>query len=161
MKNIKTSYVRNIVFGAEDSLVSTVGVLFGVATAYTSTSQILLTGLIIIFVEALSMGVGSFLSETSAEELDAKSAKRENPIIDGILMFVSYFISGFIVLAPYVLINGSSAKYVSLLTTLVALLLLGYLPAKNPKSAIRMAILGSLAVIAGFLVANVFSPTLG
>ncbi|KKS14240.1 MAG: hypothetical protein UU72_C0051G0009 [candidate division WWE3 bacterium GW2011_GWB1_41_6] len=50
-------YFRNLLFGAEDSLVSTVGVLFGVASssAYTQ-QQILVTGLIVIAVEALSMG---------------------------------------------------------------------------------------------------------
>ena len=51
----------------EDSLVSTVGLLSGVAVANVPMTTILLTGLILIFVEAISMAAGSFLSEYSAE----------------------------------------------------------------------------------------------
>lgn len=155
-KSLKASSVRNIIFGAEDSLVSTVGVLFGVATAYPDKTQILLTGLIIIFVEALSMGVGSFLSESSSEEIDKNLTKRENPTQDGIVMFLSYFISGFIILVPYLFLQTDAAKYTSLLLGIIALFVVGYLPAKNVKSAIRMVILGGLAVAVGFFVASFF-----
>ena len=160
-RHFNPGYLRNILFGAEDSLVSTVGVLFGVATAYVSKKEILLTGLIIISVEALSMGVGSFLSETSTNEAYAKTAKRDKPLADGILMFLSYFGSGFVVLAPYMFFYGDVAKYTSLGLGMLALFILGYAPAKNIKSAIRMIVLGTSAVLVGFVVAYVFKTALG
>ncbi len=61
-------YLRNFVFGVEDSLVSTVGLLSGVAAAGVETKTIVLTGVVLIIVEALSMAVGSYLSEYSVEE---------------------------------------------------------------------------------------------
>lgn len=158
MKPLNASYLRNIIFGAEDSLVSTVGVLFGVATAYTTNTQVLLTGFIVIFVEALSMGVGSFLSETSANEIKRPHMEIYNPIMDGILMFFSYFVAGFIVLAPYAFIDLKFAKFVSFVVSVLALFILGALPTKNLKSGVRMVTLGSLAVFVGFFVAHILKP---
>jgi VIT1/CCC1 family predicted Fe2+/Mn2+ transporter len=65
-------FVRNVVFGVEDSLVSTVGLLSGIAAESQSHAAILSTGVIYICVEALSMAVGSFLSEESAQEIAGK-----------------------------------------------------------------------------------------
>jgi len=69
-KNTLAVYVRNFVFGVEDSLVSTVGLLSGIASAGASTATIFLTGTVLIFVEAFSMAVGSYLSEESVEEYE-------------------------------------------------------------------------------------------
>src|SRR3989338_4103836 len=45
-------YIRNLIFGVEDSLVSTVDLLSGVAAAGVPRSVIFLTGVVLIFVEA-------------------------------------------------------------------------------------------------------------
>ena len=65
--NSRVSYLRNFVFGVEDSLVSTVGLLSGIAIAGMNRESIFATGVVLIFVEAVSMAAGSFLAETSAE----------------------------------------------------------------------------------------------
>ena len=54
-------YFSSFIFGVEDSLVSTVGLLSGVAVAGVTRTDIFITGIILIFVEAFSMGVGNFL----------------------------------------------------------------------------------------------------
>jgi VIT1/CCC1 family predicted Fe2+/Mn2+ transporter len=97
------TYVRNIIFGVEDSLVSTVGLLSGIAVAKVTNRTIVLTGLVLIFVEGFSMGVGSLLSEHSVEQLELKGeAKLETSAGGAVAMFLSYFAAGFIPLAPYV-----------------------------------------------------------
>ena len=65
-KAARVSYVRSFAFGVEDGLVSTVGLLAGVSTADVSRRDILITGAILIVVEAFSMATGSFLSESEA-----------------------------------------------------------------------------------------------
>ena len=57
--------VRNFTFGVEDSLVSTVGLLAGIAFAGVNAGTVVLTGAVLIFVEGFSMAVGSLLSEQS------------------------------------------------------------------------------------------------
>ena len=158
MKRLNTEYFKNLVFGIEDSLVSTVGVLFGLASSSnTSQKQMLLSGFIIISVEALSMGAVAFLTETSAHELDGRKLHRDSPLIDGIVMFFSYFLTGFIPISAYFFVkNIEAAKYISLIFSLIALFILGYAPTRKLKSAIRMMIVASMAASVGFIVAEIF-----
>ena len=158
LKVFTPEYFRNLLFGAEDSLVSTVGVLFGVASssAYTQ-NQILVTGLIVIAVEALSMGAGSYLTETETEEYVGPGDGKSSHIISALIMFTSYVFFGILTLLPYLVMPISSARYISLAFTLVILFLLGFLPTRNIKSAIRMAVIAGFAVLIGFVVARFFS----
>lgn len=151
-------YVRNFVFGVEDSLVSTVGLLSGIASAGVERGTILLTGVILIFVEALSMAVGSYLSEYSAEEyMKHKEASFQHSFIGGVIMFFSYFFAGFIPLFPYVLAPRPMAFALSIIASLLALFALGVVSAKTVKrpflrSAFRMLLLGGVAIAVGVIV---------
>lgn len=70
--------VRDVVFGLEDSLVSTLGTVTGVAVATQNAFYVLLTGIILVFVEAVSMMAGSYLSAKSAKELYEDRAKQDH-----------------------------------------------------------------------------------
>ena len=70
--------VRDVVFGLEDSLVSTVGTITGVAVATHSPYIVMLTGVVLISVEAVSMAAGSYLSSKSATELYAERARQDH-----------------------------------------------------------------------------------
>lgn len=70
--------VREVVFGLEDSLVSTVGTITGVAVGTHDAFVVMLTGIILIFVEAVSMAAGSYLSSKSASDLYENRAKQDH-----------------------------------------------------------------------------------
>ncbi len=70
--------VRDVVFGLEDSLVSTLGTVTGVAVATHDSFYVILTGVILVFVEAISMTAGSYLSTKSAKELYDERAKQDH-----------------------------------------------------------------------------------
>lgn len=150
--------IRNFVFGVEDSLVSTVGLLSGVAAAGVSKQTIFLTGLVLIFVEAFSMGIGSFLSEESVEEYEnIKSTKNGKTYFAASIMFISYFLSGFIPLFPYLIFTTTTAFIISVALSLLALFILGAISAtvyhRNIfKKGIEMLLLGGLAIMAGIVV---------
>lgn len=146
--------IRNIIFGIEDSLVSTSGFLVGLASSSYSKREIFVAGLIIITVEAFSMGAGSFLTEEETNEIKKKKYSQNAPIRDGLLMLISYFIAGFIPLTPFIIFEGITAKVVSLLLSLISLFLLGYIPTKKAKSGIRMVIIAGIAASVGFIVGN-------
>lgn len=150
-------FFRNFIFGVEDSLVSTVGLLSGVAIADVPRSTIFLTGMVLIFVEGFSMGVGSFLSEDSSEGLLQTHPGYATVIIAATIMFFSYFFAGFVPLAPYLFFETKIAFPVSIGASLVALFLLGILSGRLSKrnwlsSAFRMMIIGGLAIGLGVLV---------
>lgn len=155
---MKKIYIRNFVFGAEDSLVSTVGLLSGIAVAHVSKSTIILTGIILVFVEAFSMGVGSYLSEYTTH-IDNNS-ERKISVWAGIIMFLSYIIAGFIPLSPYIFLDGSNALIFSVSFSLVALIFLGIISSflsktDTVKNTIRIFILGGSAIIIGIIVSMV------
>lgn len=151
-------YVRNFIFGAEDSLVSTVGLLAGVVSAGMAQSEILISGIVLICVEAFSMSVGSFLSERTTEEsCIGYEEKNSNSLLASIIMFFSYFVCGMIPLFPYFFISINLAFWWSISLSLVSLFVLGFISAKILKtkilkSAIRMMLIGGLAIGLGVLV---------
>jgi len=155
---LSTAHVRSFVFGVEDSLVSTVGLLSGIAAAGIAKPTIIVTGIVLIFVEAFSMAVGNFLSDQSANEYEAK---KDLPIFDSagssITMFVSYFITGFIPLAPYFLADPPEALRLSIAVSLVALFVLGVVSSRFSKvnalkSGLQMFLIGGLATLLGVAV---------
>lgn len=154
-KIINQVYVRNFLFGAEDSLVSTVGLLSGVAIAGVAASTIILTGIILIFVEAFSMGVGSYLSEyITHSEKDPQEKMSE---LAGIIMLISYMVAGFIPLSPYIFFEGAFALILSISFSLVALIVLGIIGSNlshtnRVKNTLRMFILGGGAIAIGIVV---------
>src|SRR5690606_6400064 len=103
-------YFRNFIFGVEDSLVSTVGLLSGIAISDVPRASILLSGLVLICVEAFSMGVGSFLAEDSGRGvLLKKDPSAHVTVTGGLVMFISYFCAGFLPLAPYIFLETYQA----------------------------------------------------
>ncbi len=154
----KSDFVRNFIFGVEDSLVSTVGLVSGIAVAGVAPKELLLTGTILIFVEAFSMGVGSLLSDNSADEYQARKELPLTKSLSGsVVMFLSYLAAGFIVLAPYVLLPSGQSFWVSIAVSLVALFVLGAVSARLSgisllKKGITMLLVGGAAIGLGVLV---------
>jgi VIT1/CCC1 family predicted Fe2+/Mn2+ transporter len=153
--------VRNFTFGVEDSLVSTVGLLAGIAAADTPRAVILLTGFVLIFVEGFSMGMGSLLSEHSVEEYQKH---REVPMSDSLgaggVMFGSYIISGLVPLLPYVWLEPARALWVSVGLSLLALFLLGVINGRifrirSFRAGIQTLVMGGVAVVVGIVVGKV------
>ena len=154
-------FMSNFVFGAEDSLVSTVGMLSGIASAGIDREVIVISGIVLIFVEAFSMSVGSFLSERVTEEYqNGFNSKTSKSLQAAIIMLFSYFISGLIPLLPYIFLDVTTAFWQSIVASLVALFGLGYLSARILrtnllKNALRMMVIGGTAVFLGVVVGMV------
>ena len=157
------SNFRNFIFGVEDSLVSTVGLLSGVASADASKATLFLTGLVLIFVEAFSMAAGSFLSERSAAQFEKRQVvSLRHSVGPGAIMFFSYFVSGFVPLAPYLLFPVNQAFFISIMCSLVALFVLGIISGKISKTSIwhgamSMFLVGGIAIGVGVFVGELVS----
>ena len=155
IKSSSVSYFRNFIFGVEDSLVSTVGLLSGIAIANVPRETILITGIVLIFVEAFSMAAGSFLSEYSARGYVRKTeTPRKIEFISAGVMLFSYFISGFIPLAPYTFLPAASALPFSIVFSIAALFVLGVVGAKISginvfRNGLRMTAIGGFAIVVG------------
>jgi len=69
--------LKEVVFGLEDGMVSTLGSIAGIAIGSGSKATVILAGTVIIAVESISMGIGSYLSNKSEEEMDQRKITEE------------------------------------------------------------------------------------
>lgn len=145
--------LRTIIFGIEDSLVSTTGVIVGLIAAGTPESIIVAAGLITIVVEATSMGAGEFISNDDNPEKDKAALKK------GLLMLSSYLAAGLWVMTP--LFIGIRDNITIISFTFISLFALGYwrghiLKGSKLKYALRTLIVGGVACSFGIVVGLLF-----
>ncbi len=156
--NSKIIYLRNIVFGIEDGLVSTVGFIAGIASAGVSHQFVVISGVVLIAVEAFSMAVGSFLSEYSAEEYERhKEVPMHQSLVGAGIMFISYIVAGFVPLSPFIIGTSPRSLVYSVILSLIALGILGVISAQVSKvrvkrQVIRMVVVGGLAIAIGVVI---------
>lgn len=161
--------MREVTFGMEDSFVSTVGAITGMAVGAQNRSMVILAGLIIIVVEATSMAAGSYLSSKASADANHRTTSSPSgarPLIGGVTMLFSYVIAGFFPLLPYLLLPLDFAVEVSIFLTLVMLFLVGawqtkYTGRKWWKSAFEMFLVGGTAIVIGIVVGRLASSVLG
>ena len=155
MKLLNSNLVRNFVFGVEDSLVSTIGLVSGIAIVGTARSTVLLTGIILIAVEAFSMAVGTLLSDNSATEFRRRTnVSFSKSIFSSLVMFVSYIGAGILVILPYLFFDTPSAFPLSVILSMIAMFVLGVLSAIISglpllKKGLIMMMIGGVAIIIG------------
>lgn len=154
---LDANYVRSSIFGLEDALVSTTGVVVGISAAGVPKEYVLLASLVTVAVEAISMGAAEYLSEESVDELKAKSYTHPKLILGAIIMFVSYFLSGMVPILPVFFFSGAQIIIMSLVFALVSLFIVGFLKGRiihyHPiRSAMEMLVLGGIATLAGVIV---------
>jgi VIT1/CCC1 family predicted Fe2+/Mn2+ transporter len=61
--------IRQVVFGVQDGVLTTLGIVTGVGSATSDRATILLTGFLSLLVGAISMGVGEFLGNKAEREV--------------------------------------------------------------------------------------------
>ena len=127
MNRINKEYLQSAMFGFNDALVSTTGVIVGISTGTSNKQVVILAGVVTILVEALSMGSGQYLSSKSAHQLD-KSESFRVPVIGGLVMFGAYFLAGLVPLLSIIFAPMSYSRYVAIVAALTCLLALVHPP---------------------------------
>lgn len=124
-------FLRDIVFGVHDALLTNIGIVTGFVAALQSNDLIVLTVFIDIIISAFAMSFGTYLSRTSEsdylqgqlhEEAHADVASAlGNPVTASIVMWVTYVIAGFIPLLPFLfgLDPAISLRYAVVLSLIV------------------------------------------
>lgn len=147
-------YIRSALFGLEDSLVSTTGLVAGIAVGAENKNVVLLAGIIAITIEALSMGASEYLSDDAVQELDKMKRHRSSPKLSGLIMFITYFTAGLVPLLPVVYLSFPYSLILSICSALIGLFLLGYIKGRllhtsSAKGGVKMLIVGGITTLAG------------
>ncbi|MBI2593961.1 VIT1/CCC1 transporter family protein [Candidatus Daviesbacteria bacterium] len=156
MRKIQDEYLRSSLFGFEDALVSTTGMVVGISIGTSNLKFILLAAFVTIAVEAVSMGAGEFLSDEAVHELDRKLGK-DNTLISATVMFTSYILGGLIPVLPIILLPALQGIIGSITAAFIGLFVLGFIKGKivnvnRIRSAVEMLTIGGIATVIGIVV---------
>jgi vacuolar iron transporter family protein len=114
-------------------------------------------------VEALSKRPQAWIDFMMRFELGLEEPDPKRALTSALTIAVSYIVGGLIPLSPYFFVTPiTNALYTSVIATLLALLVFGYIKGRftgsRPfRSAIQTALIGGLAAAAAFLIARLIS----
>lgn len=150
-------YFRSMMFGLQDGLVSTAGVVIGISTGVSNPAIIILASFVAVSVEASSMAAGQYCSEKAVHQIDKIGRHKDRLITGAILMFFSYLGAGLVPIAPFLIFPPEVARAISIAVTLVGLFVIGYFKGKIVeqtalRSAVEMLIIGGMATAIGMMV---------
>lgn len=159
-KPLNKEYFRSSLFGIEDALVSTTGMVVGISAGSSNPRFVVMAAIVTVIVEALSMGAGEYLTAKSVSEL-SKRKKSFSPLFGGLIMFFSYLLAGLVPVAPLVLFSYPLSAFVGTFFALAGLFALGFIKGRvvgvpSVKSGFQVLLVGGLATVAGLVVGILF-----
>lgn len=150
-------YLSDMVFGANDGIVTTFSIVAGFEGAKLDMLSsnghivILLFGLANLFADGVSMGMGSFLSVRAGQDLD-KSAKSKDSHLafkHGLVTFGAFITFGTMPLLPYIITINKQFEFASsIIFVFLALVLVGYMRCVVTKKS-KIATIGETLLVGG------------
>jgi VIT1/CCC1 family predicted Fe2+/Mn2+ transporter len=163
--------VRAGVFGVQDGIVSTFGLVMGVAGAQVSPEAVLIAGVAGAFSGAVSMGAGEYVSvKVQREMLAARGTVDEDGNVSphraaaansGLFVLGAAF-----PLVPFLVLVGVPAVVLSTTLSILALFVTGALLTRLTRrspwvSGARMLVIGGGAGVLGYLVGSLLGVAIG
>ncbi len=152
--NYNKKYLPDFVFGGVDGLVTTFAVVSGVVGASLSSSVILILGFANLFADGFSMAISNYLSSKSEEDLNQNPSNKK-AISAALVTFCAFILIGFIPLFPFVIDFGENNFILSIILTLTAFSIVGYIKGLITGkgkiiSALQTLIMGALAALIAY-----------
>ncbi len=126
MRSIIGRYIKDIIYGANDGIVTTFAVVAGSVGAGLSARVILILGFSNLLADGFSMGAGNFLGSRSEKEVAQAAGEKyvKSAFTPAVLTFCSFVVAGALPLLPFVVGNGGNFTW-AMLTTATALFTVG------------------------------------
>ena len=163
-------YIGDLVYGANDGIITTFAVVAGVAGAALSPRVIIILGASNLFADGFSMAASNVLairSEEAVERLEDDDAPQEQAIRHGLATFVAFVLAGGVPLLAYVLpgIRGDRFRIATILT-LVALFAVGAARTAVTRghwlrNGLEMLTVGALAAAVAYAVGRFLGTVTG
>jgi VIT1/CCC1 family predicted Fe2+/Mn2+ transporter len=126
-------YVRELIYGANDGIITTFAVVAGVSGGGLSPRVVLVIGAANLFADGLSMAVGNYHAIRAHESvLEAQDLPEEeaHPFRHGLATFLAFVVAGVMPVVPYLLPSVPFDRFAfSVAVTLMSLFTVGALRA--------------------------------
>jgi vacuolar iron transporter family protein len=126
---IARHYVRELVYGANDGVITTFAVVAGVAGGGLSLRVVLIVGAANLFADGLSMAAGNYLSIRAHESvLEAQEMPEEeaSPLRHAGATFLAFLTAGAVPLLPYLIPDLAVNRFMtSIALTLLTMFVVG------------------------------------
>jgi VIT1/CCC1 family predicted Fe2+/Mn2+ transporter len=147
-------YLPDLVYGANDGIITTFAVVSGVVGASLSERVILILGFANLIADGVSMGASNYLSRRSHAE--GADPGRRQPARHGLATLVGFVTAGVIPLAAYLVPLPDDARFpAAIVLTLASLFFVGAsrsLVTRAPfvRSGLEMLLIGSAAAAVAY-----------
>jgi VIT1/CCC1 family predicted Fe2+/Mn2+ transporter len=157
--DIARHYIRDVIYGANDGIITTFAVVAGVAGGALSARAALIVGVANLLADGLSMGVGNYLSIRSHESARAAQdlpEEESRPARHGIATFLAFVVAGAVPLLPYLVPGLDGGRFaLSISLTFAALFAVGSLRSivtvdRWWTAGLEMLALGAVVALAAF-----------
>ncbi len=162
-------YIGDLVYGANDGIITTFAIVAGVAGANLSPSVVIILGMSNVLADGFSMAASNYLARKSEKDyltnIGESKDEVHDPIKNATATFVAFLIAGMIPLLPYMIGLKDNVFNYAILSTSIALLTVGSLRAKVTgmnwfKAGIEMLLVGALAAGVAYLIGDVLAKML-
>lgn len=122
-------YIRDLVYGANDGVITTFAVVAGVTGGTLNPVAVLVLGAANLLADGLSMGVGNYLGIRSDERVrEAQQLPEQEafPFRHGLATFAAFVTAGAVPLVPFVFAGADSNRFAwSTVSSLIVLFTVG------------------------------------
>lgn len=146
-----THQLGNLVYGANDGIITTFAVIAGAAGAGFSSTIIIVLGIANLVADGFSMAASKYLSVKSEQSIDQAGSETRNALKDGLATFIAFVIAGSLPLIPFLIPAAAGQAFaVSAFATAVAFFLVGaarsfVIPKSFLTAGLEMLIVGGAA----------------
>lgn len=128
LRPLAQHYLKDLVYGANDGIITTFAVVSGVAGAQLDVRIVLILGFANLLADGFSMGASNFLSirsEEAVRRMSGRGVKEPFPTRHSIATFGAFVIAGVVPLLSYVAFADADPFPVAVVLTLATLFAVG------------------------------------
>jgi VIT1/CCC1 family predicted Fe2+/Mn2+ transporter len=128
LRGLAEHYLKDLVYGANDGIITTFAVVAGVAGAQLDARVVLILGFANLLADGFSMGASNFLSIRSDEavrESSGLAVLEPFPGRHSLATFAAFVVAGCVPLLSYVVIEATDPFRTAVLLTLATLFVVG------------------------------------
>jgi VIT1/CCC1 family predicted Fe2+/Mn2+ transporter len=158
LRGLAQHYLKDLIYGANDGIITTFAVVAGVAGAQLESRIVLILGFANLLADGFSMGASNFLSIRSDEavrRVAGREPEEPYPARHSLATFVAFVVAGVVPLLSYVIVTDGRSFGLAVLLTLATLFVVGAARAMVTRtrwwrSGSEMLVVGSVAAAVAY-----------